>query len=123
MSNSIIEQQLHLMGITENLFTSQQTPVTIIKKIEDMRIHADNVAHHTEMANRAFRNISKKLKDFESKSLHSSDVLSGAAKSLMSEIRTSMAQIDSAQARANDLLRSVDFLISNSSQWAIGNNQ
>lgn len=122
MSKTSLEDQKKLMGISINenaLFSSPQTPVTLIKKIEEMRVHSQNIQHYMELANRGFKNISSKLKNFETTALESPDVLSGESKSLMNVIRQNMAFIDEAQDRANNLLRSVDYLISNSSQWSV----
>lgn len=109
---SKLEEQKKLMGILESdLFQEPQVPVTVMQKINDMKIHADSVFHHSEIAARNFKKITNKLRELELKAAENADVLTAEAKTLMSFIRASMEEIDNAQSRANDLLKSLDFIV------------
>lgn len=116
MSKKILEQQKILMGIHEDSYgiTSSQTPVTMIQKIHDLKAHAENTAHYAEIAMRAFKKISSRLKDFESIALESPEVLNGESKALMNVIRNAMESIDQSQVKANELLKGIDYFMMSS---------
>ena len=121
MSKNKIYEQKKLMGIVEqDLFNVPQVPITVNQKITEMKIQAENVFHSSEIAARSFKKISHRLNDLENKAAESFDVLMAEAKTLINLIRMGIEDIDSAQARANELLKSLDYIISGSYNNSMG---
>ncbi len=109
--NKLLEQK-KLMGIIEQSdYTVQQVPISVNKKINDMQNYADAAFHSSEIAARSFKKILERLGTMEKKAAESADVLEAEAKTMSNLIRVGMEQIDTAQSRANDLLRALDYVI------------
>jgi hypothetical protein len=116
MSHKDLLRQKKLMGIlTENSSTdpyqTSEVPVTLIKKLDDVRSHLFAAIDHSELALRGLHKSLKKTKDIDNASNSSLEAFQAESKSLMNLVRTNIDAIDRAQARAYDCLKELDYLI------------
>ena len=112
MNDKYLEEQKKLMGLTEDdLFSSQPVPYMVNRKIEELKSQAGATKHTLELATRGFVKIYNRLNEIERKALVSQESLQEEGKALMNLVRMNLDQIDKAQDLANDLLKSLDYII------------